>query len=100
MMKVLKKPNSAADVVDILDGFTESVSKNTRPSLHIKEAAAMAVEVKAELVLCTLITRTNQELCEASFVRYATRLFEKYGIGLRSLTDLRNILKLFRQLQS
>jgi hypothetical protein len=90
-------PKSAADVIDICDAVMELASKSSTEYSFTKEEAAMAAEVKAEAVLYTLTTTTEPGWFGESFVRLAIRLFARYGIGLKSLSILRDTLRLSRQ---
>lgn len=88
------------DVIRILEGITESASKNSNASSIFKARAAMAAEVLGELAIYMLTTHIEAEWSEASFARLVTRHFEKCGTTLESLTDLHNIFVVSRQLNA
>lgn len=95
----MKKFRSVSDVIDTLQELTESPPMNLTGFLNTKEAAALAAEVLAEVVIYTLTIPTDQALSEESFVQLVTRHFERLGITRKSLETLLTTLKLSRQLQ-
>lgn len=88
------------DVINTLEGITELVSKNSKPSSEAKEMGVLAADALGLLAIYMLTIHTGQVSSEVSFARLVTRLFAKYGMTLKSLKILRDTLELSLRLES